>query len=168
MPTPSSVAETVGQIVALRQVARAVEAPAERARLARVIRELRRRLGAGVSKRQAAMVLGVSVQALDRWIAGGRIPVVRRPGSSRELVDAEALLLLAAEVERVRAEGSSRPLAKALAGLAVRGPLPRRLRPNRSSRELRSDLESSTAADRLREAVELSRVAAAFAESRRT
>ncbi|HVW88923.1 MAG TPA: hypothetical protein VHC01_05605, partial [Gaiellaceae bacterium] len=64
----SSISEAVAQIVALRRVRSAVESKTERRRLAQVIRQLRRQLGVGVAKRQAAAALGVSVQALDRWI----------------------------------------------------------------------------------------------------
>jgi len=158
-----STADLVRQIVALRRVRTAVESTAERRRLATVIRQLRDRLGAGVPKRQAAATLGVSVQALDRWVAAGRIPVVRRPGSSRELIDAEALLLLAAEVELLREQGEARVLAKALASLAEGGQPPRRLRPNQPARELRSEFLASTPAGRMRQGIELSHVGARLA-----
>jgi len=162
------VPEVVSQIIALRRVRSAVDSVVERRRLARVVRQLRRRLGAGVPKRQAAAVLGVSVQALDRWIATGKIPVVRRPGSSRELVETEALLVLAEEVSPRREQGEPRALAKAIAALAARGRLPRRLRPNQSARELRHEFLHSTPEGRMRQAVELSEVGATLAASART
>ena len=106
-----SPSELAGQIVALRAVRSAVERSAERQRLAQVLSQLRRQLGVGVPKRQAAAVLGVSVQGLDRWIAARKIPVVRRPGSSRELVEADALLVLAEKVAQLREQGETRALA---------------------------------------------------------
>lgn len=160
-------AEIVDQIVALRRVRAVVDAAGERRRLARVIRALRRQFGAGVPKQQAAAVLGVSVQALDRWIAAGRIPTVRRPGSSRLLVDADALLALAAEVELRRERGERRVLAQAIAALVPTGELRPRLRPNPPARELRHECAHSTAEERLRQAVELSRVGAMLAASPR-
>jgi DNA-directed RNA polymerase specialized sigma subunit len=159
----SSISEAVAQIVALRRVRSAVESKTERRRLAQVIRQLRRQLGVGVAKRQAAAALGVSVQALDRWIGAGKIPAVRRPGSSRDLVETEALLLLAEEVTPLRERGESRALAKAIAALAARDRLPRRMRPNQSAQELRYEFLHSTPAGRMRQAIELSHVGAALA-----
>jgi hypothetical protein len=67
-----AVEQAVQRVVALRRVADAVLDPEERRRLERVIRELRREIGVGVPKRRAARLLGVSVQALEPWVAGGR------------------------------------------------------------------------------------------------
>lgn len=163
----TSAAELVTQIVALRRVREAIEVPRERRRLASVVRQLRRRLGTGVPKRQAAAALGVTVQALDRWVAAGKIPVFHRPGSSRELIDAQALIALAAEAERLREQGGLRVLARAIASLDERGRLPRRLRPNHSAQELRHEFLHSTPAGRLQQAVELSQVGAALAANAR-
>lgn len=132
-----------------------------------MLRQLRRRLGIGVPKRQAAAALGVTVQALDRWVAAGKIPVLRRAGSSREVVDTEALLALAVEADRLREQGERRVLAKAIASLEERERLPSRLRPNPSAQELRSEFLHSTPAGRLRQAVELSQVGAALAANAR-
>jgi len=162
-----SASEIVGQIVALRRVRSAVGLPVERRYLAQVIRQLRRQLGVGVSKRQAAAVLGVSVQALDRWIAAGKIPIVRRPGSSRELIETEALLVLAAEVAPLREQGEPRVLAKAITVLAARRTLPRRLRPNQPAQELRYEFLHSTPAGRMRQAIELSHTGASLAANAR-
>lgn len=167
MGTSVSAAEIVGQVVALRRVREAVNAPQERRRLASVIRQLRRQLGVGVPKRQAAAVLGVTVQAVDRWVAAGKILVVRHAGSSRELIDTEALLALAAEAERLREQGERRVLARAIASLDERERLPRRLRPNHSAQELRYEFLHSTPAGRLQQAVELSQVGAALAANAR-
>lgn len=160
--------EIVGQIVALRRVREAVPVRAERQRLSRVIRELRRQLGVGIPKRQAAAALGVSVQALDRWIGAGKVPTVRRPGSSRELIDTEALLVLAAEVERLKEQRiGRRTLAQAIATLSGAGRLHRRLRPNQSARELRHEYLHSTPAGRLRQGIEVSQTSSALAANYR-
>jgi hypothetical protein len=163
MNAVAPITEIVGQIVSLRRVRDAVESPSDRRRLARVIRQLRHQLGIAVPKRQAAACLGVTVQALDRWVAAGRIPVVRRPGSSRELIAADALLVLAEEVERRREQGKPRPLAGAIAALTERESLPRRLRPNQSAHELRYEFLRSTPAGRMRQAIELSELGADLA-----
>lgn len=160
MHSTGSPAEVVQQIVDLRRVREAVTSPAERRRLAGVIRRLRRQLGAAVPKRQASACLGVSVQALDRWVAAGKIPAVRRPGSSREAIAADALLVLAEEVDRLRERGEARPLAAAISALGERGSLPRRLRPNQPAHELRHEFLHSTPAGRMRQAIELSRLGA--------
>ena len=118
-------------------------------------------------KRQAAAALGVTVQALDRWVEAGTIPVVRRPGSSRELIETGALLMLAEEVAPLRERGESRVLAKALTELAARRGLPRRLRPNQSAQELRHEFLHSTPPGRMRQAIELSHTGAALAANAR-
>lgn len=159
----ASTAELVGQIVSLRRVRAALDSPVERRRLAQVIRQLRRQLGSAVPKSQAAAALGVTVQALDRWVADGSVAAVRRPGSSRELIDSEALLALAAEVAVLRERGVRRPLAKAISMLNDQGRLRRRLRPNQSGRQLRDEFLHSTAAGRLREGIELSQLGASLA-----
>jgi hypothetical protein len=97
------------------------------------------------------------VTALDKWIARGRLPVVRRPGSSREEVDAVALLDLAEEVAQLREAGRTRGvLATAFERLAEQGRLRPQLRPNQSARELRGHFLRTTPSDRLREVAELS------------
>lgn len=160
-------ATTISQIVALRRVRSAVESASERSRLAGVTRQLRRQLGVGVPKRQAAAALGVSVQALDRWIGEGKIPVVHRPGSSRALIETEALLMLAETVAPLREQGEPRALAKAIDALVAKERLPRRLRPNQPAQELRYEFLHSTAAGRMRQAVELSHTGAALAANAR-
>jgi DNA-binding transcriptional MerR regulator len=158
----------IAQIVALRRVEAAVRDPVERQRLDRVIRALRREVGSGVPKRRAARLLGVSVQALDRWVERGLIPVVRKPGSTRELLDAETVILLAEEVSRRRDSGEQRGvLAASLRELERTGRLPRRLRPNATPRELRRTFLETTPGERLRDAAELSRTAAALAAAGR-
>jgi hypothetical protein len=155
---------TIEHVVALRCVASAVVDSQERRRLRRVERELRRELGVGVAKTRAAAVLGVSVTALDKWIARGRLPVVRRPGSTRRQIDADALLDLAQEVTRLREAGEKRGvLATAFERLAQRGRPRPRLHPNQSADELRSNYLRTTPGERLREAAELSRVLTSLA-----
>jgi len=149
--------ETIAQIVSLRHVATALSDPLERARLARIVRQLRRSLGVGVPKRRAAASLGVSVQALERFVQSGAVPTTRKPGSSRELIDSEALLVLADEVGRLREAGQSRPLGVALRNLSEAGRMPRKLRPNQSARELRYEFLRTSPADRLRATAQLAR-----------
>ena len=161
-----SIERTIDHVVSLRRAGTAVDDPRERRRLKQVERELQRAIGVGVPKRRAAAVLGVSVTALDKWIARSRLPVVRRPGSSREQIDADALVDLAEEVARAREEGQMRSLlATAFERLASRGRPRPKLRPNQSARELRDHYQRTTPEDRVREVAELSRVMTALAAS---
>ena len=161
MPSPEL---ALAHVVELRRVRRTITDPDARRRLGRVIRGLRAIIGAGVPKRRAAGLLGVSVQALERWVRNGAIPVVRKPGSSRELIDAEALFAVAEEVARLRERGVERgALAAALGTLQSEGRLPRKLRPNQSATELRHEYLHTTPAERLRNAVILSETAHALA-----
>jgi hypothetical protein len=154
-----SVERLVRHIVALRCAEPAIADERERSRLKRIERELRREIGVGVPKTPAAAVLGVSVTALDKWIGRGRLPVVRRPGSSRREVDAVALLELAQEVTVLREAGQARGvLATAFERLAAKGRPRSKLRPNQSARELREHYLRTTPGDRMREAASLSRL----------
>lgn len=156
--------QALAHAVELRRVRRTIADPEGRRRLGRVIRELRATVGVGVPKRRAAALLGISVQALERWVGNGALPVVRKPGSSRELIDAEALLVVAEEVARLREQGVERgALAQALRTLQAEGRLPRKLRPNQSAAELRHEYLHTAPADRLRAAVELNEAASALA-----
>jgi hypothetical protein len=158
------VQQAVEQIVALSRVADAVSDSLERRRLARVLRQLRRDVGVGVPKRRAAAVLGVSVPAVDRWIASGRLRAIRRPGVNRTEVDADALLDLAVEVTRLREQGERRALlARAFSRLDEEGRPPPKLRPNESARSLREVYEQTTPLERLRIGAELSVVGATLA-----
>ncbi|MGH3041876.1 MAG: hypothetical protein ACRDNG_09100 [Gaiellaceae bacterium] len=141
----------------IRRAARQVSDECVARRLRHAERLVRRDVGPSVPKSVAATALGVSVAALDRWIASGRLPVVRRP-RGREEVEAAALLDLLEEVSRLREEEGvvRRVLAAAFARLGRRG-LPRPgLRPNTPARELRRSYLASTPAERLRETAELS------------
>ncbi|MGH3030487.1 MAG: hypothetical protein ACRDNE_06920 [Gaiellaceae bacterium] len=161
-------AEQVGRAmeVALEVRIAAREARDERVarRLRRAERLLRHEIGTSVPKRRAARLLGVSVAALERWIAAGRLPVVRRP-RGREEVEAAALLELLEEVNRLREEErlARGVLATAFRNLAERG-LPRpTLRPNTRPRELRRSFLESTPGERLREMAELSHAVTSLA-----
>jgi hypothetical protein len=157
MASSPSLEQNIAHVLALRRVATAVHDAGERRRLERVLRELRRSVGSAVPKRRAANLLGVTVQALERWIGRGLLPVARKPGSSRELIDAAALFTLAEEVSRLRDAGRSHGvLAAAFRELERSGRLPRKLRPNQSARELRDSFLGTTAHERLREVTELS------------
>jgi hypothetical protein len=155
--------DEVEQIVALRRVLARLDDPVERRRLATVIRQLRRRLEVGVPKHRAAASLGVSAQALERWVKAGPIPVTRKPGSSRELIDSEALLAIAEEIEHLREGGQRRALGKAVKKLVDEGRMPRKLRPNQPARELRYEYLHTTPAQRLHTAAELSYVTSVLA-----
>jgi hypothetical protein len=148
---------------AIRLAAAAVEDRQAAGRLGRAERLVLRDVGPSVPKRRAAALLGISVTALQRWIATGRLPVVRRPGG-REEVDAAALLDLLEEVRRLREdEGMTRgAVARAFRTLAVRGLPRRKLRPNESPQALRGSYLLSTPGERLREAAELSYAATAL------
>lgn len=167
-----SAERAVKRAVELTLVAGAVTDEREQRRLKRVLRDLRREIGVSVPKRRAAGILGVSVTALDKWIALGRLPTVRRPGSSRAEIDTDALLDLAEEVKRLRENGVTRGvLAAAFERLAKDGKPRRRLRPNMPARELRADFLGTTPADRLRTGAELSyagSILAAYGRERRT
>lgn len=164
MPSASAIEQAVKRAVALRRIAPAVSDPREARRLARVQRELRREIGFSVPKTRAAAVLGVSVNALNRWISAGRLPTIRRPGSVREEIDADALVELALEVDRLRENGFERGvLAMAFERLRAEGKPRARPRPNMSARELRADFLRSTPSGRLRTGAELSYVATLLA-----
>jgi hypothetical protein len=158
MGRAATIEQAVARAVALRRVAAAVSDPVEARRLARVQRELRREIGFSVPKTRAAALLGVSVAALDRWIAAGRLPTVRRPGAAREEIDADAVVELAFQVELLREQGVQRGvLAAAFERLAAEGKPKRRPRPNMTARELRADYLNSTPLQRLEVGVELNR-----------
>lgn len=164
MPRKTEIEHAARRVVALRRIAPAVSDPRERRRLDRLLRDSRRELGFTIPKTRAAALLGVSVNALERWIEAGRLPTIRRPGSAREEIDADALVELAVEVERLREEGVERGvLARAFERLAVEGKPAARLHPNMPARELRADFLRSTPLERLRTGAELSYVATLLA-----
>jgi hypothetical protein len=82
--------------------------------LAAVRMGLERELGATVSRRLAARLLGVSHTALERWIKRGSVPVVVTP-TGRQEVPVSSLLVLYAAVWSGDADApTGRPLAAAM------------------------------------------------------
>jgi len=114
------------QVVALRETARSIHDPDAKERIERVERSLRAELGPSMPKKQAAELLGVSVTALDKWIARGTIPIVRRAGSSRAEVESDTVLRLAQE-QRDLERGKTGTLAVAIRRLAERRASERRI-----------------------------------------
>lgn len=159
--------EPVEQIVDLQRVRPAVSVAAERRRLARVIRSLRAQVEVGIPKHRAARLLGISPQALERWVLAGEIPTTRKPGSTRELIDRDALVRLLAEVCALQDAGEQRPVSKAIRTLRTDGRLRPRPRPNQPARELRYEHAHSTPAERVRAAVALSQTLHTMAERAR-
>ena len=105
----------------------------------------------------------MSVQALERWVKRGALPAVRVPGSSRQQIDAEALLALAEEVADLRDHGERRGVvATALRRLEPTGRLPRKLRPTSRPASFATST-STTPAERLRQGIALSELAAGLA-----
>jgi hypothetical protein len=156
-PTTTVATGIVEDIVDLVRLREGLTSADHRLALARVTRSLRGRVEDGIPKHRAARLLGVSPQALDRHIGMGRIPTVRRPGSSRELVDRDALIRLLVEIAALRDDDrASRPLGRAIRTLERRRELPRRVRLNQSAAELRYECEHSSPANRLRSAASLS------------
>ena len=157
-PTHALTAARLHQIVELHRLAVGVAGSAG-VRLWRIARELRLELGDAIPKLQAARALGVSVKALDKWVAKGEIPVLRRPGAGRSQVETDSILDLLAEVTILREEGAaSGVIAAALRRLRERGQLRPKLRPNRTPAELRRAYLETTPVERLRAAAELSSV----------
>lgn len=150
--------ERLRQIVELRRVATGLESP-RRDRIWGVARELRLELDDSIPKLPAARALGISVTALDKWVAKGQVPALRRPGAGRSQVDADAILDLLEEVTTLRKSGvTSGVIAAAVGRLAEQGRLRRKLMPNRSPVELRRAYGTTTPVERLRRAAELSYV----------
>ena len=163
MRRAAQISGAVRHLVALRCATPTVGDDRERRRLERVQRELLLQIGVGVPKRRAAELLGVSVSGLEKAIASGSLPTVRRPGTSRTEIDTEALVAVAVEVTRLRESGVTRgALAEAL-----RRVRPTKLRPNESARELRESYARTTPLGRLREAAELSFVTTTLSSRRK-
>lgn len=171
MASARATEQAARRLVALRRIAPAVSDPDASRRLARLARDLRRELGFSIPKTRAAAILGVSVNALDRWIAAGRLPVIRRPDSARAEIDADALVEVAVEVERLRDEGVERGvLAAAFARLEAAGKSLGRPRPNMPARELRAEFLRTKPEERLVTGAEMSYaggILAAYGRARR-
>jgi DNA-binding transcriptional MerR regulator len=144
------------QIVELRQLIDTLEPPA-RDVIWRLARELRLELDDSIPKLPAARALGISVKALDKWVAKGEIPTLRRPGAGRSQVETDAVLDLLHEVTELRLTGvTSGVIAAAITHLRDRGRLRRKLRPNQSPAELRRAYRETSPLERVRAAAELS------------
>lgn len=102
----------VDGIVRLRRVERI---PAAAADAAPVRRDLEARLGPTLSRSRAARILGVSQTALDRWVAGGQIPIVLTPNGRCEIPRQFVVELREAIAELQGEGGRPHPLAAALA-----------------------------------------------------
>jgi hypothetical protein len=165
MNGPAQPPDPIAQIVELRRLRDAIGDRAERRRLAAVIRQLRLALDRGIPKHRAAAALGISPQALERWVRSDAIRTVRKSTSSRELIDRDALLRLVAEVRRREEAGAERPVGKSIRSLGAQlGRLPR---PNQPAHELRYEYLHTTPADRLRAGVALAETAHVLAAAGR-
>lgn len=169
MTRAERVREALRDVVDIRVALRSE--PPDRDRLAAVVRRRRTEIGTSVPKRSAAALLGVSVTTLDRWIARGALPVVRRRGSTRAELEPSTLIRLAVEVDRQRSTGRQRGLlAAAFERIGARPTMgmPGYFPDHRQDR--RDDFLHLTPAERVAQAIELSRVgsilAAAGAASR--
>lgn len=154
----SALEERLRQIVELRRAAAFLD-PSIGDRIWCIARELRLELGDSVPKLPAARALGISVKALDKWVAKDEIPTLRRPGARRSQVETDAILDLLEEVVELRQAGvTSGVIAAGIARLRDQGRLRPKLRPNRSASELRRAYQATTPLERLRTAAELSYV----------
>lgn len=114
----SVIGRALSDAVELRALARASPDAALQTRLGQIARRRCEDIGPSVPKLRAAQVLGVSLTALDKWIARGAIPVMRRSSSSRQEVDTNTVIDLAVEIRALQATGRTRGLlATALARL---------------------------------------------------
>jgi hypothetical protein len=112
------------QILKLRGIRRYLKGP-ERQTLDEVIEALQQQAGETVSKQNAARLLNVSRQSLDRWIKAGLLPAVRKPFTAaghkgQQAIPREALERLALEVGDLKNSGKQKALlAQALRSLAA-------------------------------------------------
>jgi hypothetical protein len=159
--------DLVSSILQLRAAIRKTREPGTRAALRSIETDLRKLLGPSVSKRVAARALGVSPTALERWLGRGRLPLVRKNGSTRLELETGPFLDLAERVAALRSQGRRRPLSAAFASLGWSddpdGPqilseaVARLPRPNVSARELRERFRTTTPEERVRQAAALCR-----------
>jgi hypothetical protein len=150
----------------LRLLAAQVSEPDARLQLARLTRRRLADIGPSVPKTRAAKALGVTVPALDRWIARGAVKT-RRRASSREEIDTLSVVDLAVEVASLAESGRRRGLLaealarreRALAGRAMgtRGFL------GDQRAERREELQAGSAAERVARTISLSRSATKIA-----
>jgi hypothetical protein len=152
--------------VELRLVASKVSEPDARTQLARLTRRRIIDIGPSVPKTRAAKALGVTVPALDRWIARGALKT-RRSTSSRDEIDTLTVVDLAVEVASLAESGRKRGLlAEALArreraraggGMGTRGFFADQ------QAERREELSTGSAGERVAQAISLSKTATKIA-----
>jgi hypothetical protein len=152
--------------VELRLVASKVSEPDARTQLARLTRRRITDIGPSIPKTRAAKALGVTVPALDRWIARGALKT-RRSTSSREELDTLTVVDLAVEVASLAESGRKRGLlAEAIArrerALAGRGMGTRGFFADQQA-ERREELATVSAGERVAQAISLSRAATKIA-----
>lgn len=110
-----AVAETINLMDSIVRLRRAEEIPDAASDVAPVRRRLESQLGPTVSRSRASRILGVSQTALDRWVAGGQIPVVVMPNGRRE-IPSQVVIELRESIDGLKGKGVSRhPLSAALA-----------------------------------------------------
>jgi phage terminase Nu1 subunit (DNA packaging protein) len=97
-------------IIEIRRTARELLDPAARRRAEQAAERLAAELEPTISKTRAARLLGVSVTALDKWVARGRVPVGRKSGLKKTEIDTATLLELAEDVAELREQGRRRGL----------------------------------------------------------
>jgi hypothetical protein len=102
----SAVEDIVEDLVDLQLAERESRSPEVKRRLDRVT-ERRVRAQRGIAKAAAARMLGVSVNTLDKWIARGRVAVIRDERTGRELVAISPFARLLNEVRTLRQAGST-------------------------------------------------------------
>jgi hypothetical protein len=106
------VEEAVRNIVRLRRVQQQVD-PAAGAELSEVVASLEESVGPTVTRARAARLLGISFNALGRWIEKGDVAEVTTPAGRREVPLAELVDLLG-EVERHRGDRGRLALAEVI------------------------------------------------------
>lgn len=166
MPRRAEVERALEDVVELRVLAAAVAEPDTRFALARLARRRLADLGPSVPKTRAANALGVTVAALDRWVSRGAVKT-HRVSRGREEIDTLTVVDLAVEMERLRRTGRKRGLlAEALARreralgsgrMGTRGFFPDQ------HAERRHELASTSAVERVAQAIRLSRTATRIA-----
>jgi hypothetical protein len=109
------IAETLSLVDNIVRLRRAERIPRAAPNVAPVRRQLESQLEPTLSRSRASRVLGVSQTALDRWVAGGQIPVVISPSGRRE-VPRQVVIELRESIDRLKRKGLTRhPLGAALA-----------------------------------------------------
>jgi hypothetical protein len=118
----SVVENIVEDLLDLQAADRESRSPEVKARLRRITE---RRVDAqqGIPKAVAARMLGISVNTLDKWIARGRVAVLKDTRSGRTLVATVPFARLLNEVRDLRAAGATEGiLAAAIARLEREDP----------------------------------------------